>query len=149
VRFGVAAPPPLPVASVRGLRVLVVDGSGASRAHLRHTLAAWGCECTLAGGGAEATAALARAGRSARPFDVVLVDRAMAEPSGTTAARLAAHPAAAGLPLIVLVPSGARARRDDGASFAAAVSKPLKSGALLAALVDMMGRDRRTEASGA
>ena len=150
MRLGVAAPPPLPVANVRGLRVLVVDGSGASRAHLRHTLAAWGCECTLAAGGDEATAALARAGRSARPFDVVLVDRAMAEPSGTTtAARLAGHPGAAGLPLIVLVPSGAGVRRDDGTSFAAAVSKPLKSGALLAALASMAGPDRRVgEASG-
>ena len=125
-RLGVAAPPPAGESGLARLRVLVVDDHPASRHHLMHTLRAWGAAPTPAAGAAVPL------GRT--PFDVVLLDLTMPEPEWSEVMRrLRAQPAAALAPIVALVGgSGAgRTRRPD---FAAVVSKPVKSAALLAAL---------------
>ncbi|MFN8544670.1 MAG: ATP-binding protein [Candidatus Binatia bacterium] len=129
------AEPPRPVLP-QGLRVLVVDKSGASRRHLGHLLRAWGAEPTMAADGDDAAACLARASAAGQPFAAVVADLDLREPDGRpTARRLGAcWPRGTPVPVIGLT-TGAGRRVDRGA--AVVVAKPVKSGALFAALLEV------------
>jgi signal transduction histidine kinase len=136
-RLGVAAPPPAGESGLARLRVLVVDDHPATRHHLMHTLRAWGAAPTPAAGAAVPL------GRT--PFDVVLLDLTMPQAEWPEVMRrLRAQPAAALAPIVALV-GGSGAGRTRQLDFAAVVSKPVKSAALLAALRTAAARTQPAE----
>jgi signal transduction histidine kinase/CheY-like chemotaxis protein len=142
VRLGAAAQPPEPAAELPpGLRVLIVDRGGASRRHLVHTLAAWGVEPTPAADGDAACEALATAHTA---FDVVVLDLTLpAAERFAVVQRLRSRSDGRRTALVGLVPTGrAEAARGQGPELVAVVSKPIKSGPLLAAVAAAAQRSR-------
>ena len=122
-------------ASLAGLRVLVVDDYGANRRAYCEQLRAWGCVVDEAESGPAALAALCPAlGRE--PYNVVLLDADMPEPSGAQmAAIIRADPALAAVHIILLCAPGERATAAElGAQgIAAALTKPVRRAHLLTA----------------
>jgi signal transduction histidine kinase/CheY-like chemotaxis protein len=143
-----AAPPAaraaaVPVApALRGLRILVVDDSGTSRAVLRQHLAGWQAEVEETATASEALARLRAGAAEGRPYVLALVDRDMPETDGLELAQLvAADRSLAQTRLVLMTAWGqpAEARPGRPAGFAAQVTKPVRAGQLLerlTALVD-------------
>jgi PAS domain S-box-containing protein len=123
------APPPF-----GGRTVLVIDDNAATRDWLSAQLSVWGAQVVALDSGA---AALDRLGRGLN-CDVALIDRQMPGMDGVSlAAGIRELPSAQGLPLVLLSALGEN-KPVDG--FAAQVSKPLRAGALLAALHTVIGQ---------
>ena len=72
----------------KGIKALVVDDGDDTRRTLAHLLRLEGVETEEAEDGAEAVAAFARAQEAGEPFDLVILDLAMPEVDGGTAAKL-------------------------------------------------------------
>jgi two-component system, sensor histidine kinase and response regulator len=133
---------PVPLDSLTGLPVLVVDDNATTRRILRRWLLDWGMEPTVAGDGVTAMEALRRGPGHGRPFELVVLDGRMKGGDGVyLAEEIAGRPE---LPSgrIVLLGSGdpydpARARR---LGIAARLLKPVHERELLDAIVRAMGR---------
>ncbi len=140
-------PPP---ATLRGLRVLVVDDNSTNRFILRRQLQSWGARPCEARSGAEALEVLHRAAES-EPFQLVLLDLHMPDMDGEATARaIKLDLQFAELPLVLLSSSrthesavGLRAR-----GFAAALVKPVRRSNLLKALLDVLGERRNDRPAG-
>ena len=78
--------PPPPSATLRGLRVLVVDDNTTNRFILRRQLQSWGARPCEARSGAEALEMLHQAADS-EPFELVLLDMHMPDMDGAATAR--------------------------------------------------------------
>jgi two-component system sensor histidine kinase/response regulator len=78
----------LTLASLRGSRVLVVDGNATNRRLLAHNLEPWNMAISEAGAGAEALTKLRDAAQREQPFDLVLVDMNLPEMNGLVLSRL-------------------------------------------------------------
>jgi hypothetical protein len=130
VRLGMAEPPPAALALPAPLHVLVLDRHAASRRHLHHTLAEWGCEVAEAAAEAEAERVLAR-----RAHDVLVVALPESD-AGRTALLARLHRAAGAATAIVAVLPGVGGATGFArtADVAAALAKPVKAAALRAAL---------------
>ncbi len=137
----VAAPPRRP-SLPSGLRILVVDDQRASREHLLRVLHGWGCHAAGASDGVEACALLGDAARDGAPFGLVLLDLAMPDPDGLTTARwIRAATWGSTMPIVALVaPLGLRATLAPELGFTMLVAKPVKEGALLAAVQGALAR---------
>ena len=114
LRLPVAAAVPLPdtvcdpPGDLAGARVLVAEDNPVNRQVLADMLGLLGVQATLAASGREALDALAR-----EMFDAVLMDIQMPEMDGLTAtARIRAHPAWSGLPVIAITAGVTQAERD-------------------------------------
>ena len=140
-------PPP---ATLRGLRVLVVDDNSTNRFILRRQLQSWGAQPGEARSGAEALEVLHRAADS-EPFQLVLLDLHMPDMDGEATARaIKLDLRFAELPLVLLSSSrthesavGLRAR-----GFAAALVKPVRRSNLLKALLDVLGERQNDRPAG-
>jgi PAS domain S-box-containing protein len=79
-------PPPRPIrgdpASLRGLRVLVVDDNATNRTIFNEILANWEMRATLVDGGRAALEELHRAAARGEPFSLVILDAMMPEMDG-------------------------------------------------------------------
>ncbi|MGH9278768.1 MAG: response regulator, partial [Acidimicrobiales bacterium] len=125
-----ATPAPMPplLATLRGVRALVVDDNATNRTVVSEILNAHGMRTVCAGDGGEALDALRVAAAEGRPFAVVLIDRLMPGMDGLDLARaIHADPALAGVRLVMLSSfDGAEDRREAlSVGFADYVSKPL------------------------
>ncbi len=107
-------------------RVLVADDNATSRRILGEMLTGWGLSPTLAADRDAALAALDRALRERKPFAVALLDADLLTPDWSETATKA------GLPLVVLVPTGRVYPRVPGV--ARSVAKPVKASHLLEAI---------------
>ena len=133
--------PPPPPATLRGLRVLVVDDNATNRFILRRQLESWGAEPHEARSGAEALDLLHRAA-DGEPFQLALLDMHMPEMDGVDTARaIKVDPRFGALPLVLLSsvrmqdgPGGLRAK-----GFSAALVKPVRRSNLLRVLLDVLG----------
>jgi len=132
---GVMRPRPL---SLRGRRVLVVDGNAVTRRHLRELLAFWECHIEEP---ADFVAALVRLREASDPFEAVLLDAETPEFESAFAAARLRHPELAAVPAVALVPLARTAAPDHwlGLGFAARVNKPVKQGELGACLASILG----------
>jgi PAS domain S-box-containing protein len=81
------SPAQAPLASLAGLRVLVVDDNSTNRFILTEQLATWRLTTAAAESAAEATAMLEEAHRRGRPFDIALLDYLMPDTDGLQLAR--------------------------------------------------------------
>ena len=135
---------PPPSATLRGLRVLVVDDNATNRFILLRQLQSWGARPCEARSGAEALEMLHGADDD-EPFQLVLLDMHMPDMDGTMTARAIKRDRRfAELPLVLLssartqeTAAGLRAR-----GFAAALVKPVRRSNLLRALLDVLGERR-------
>lgn len=134
---------PVPLDSLVGLPVLIVDDNATTRRILRRWLLHWGMEPTVAGDGVTALEALRRGPGRGRPFELVVLDGRMKGGDGRyLAEEIAGRPE---LPSgrIVLLGSGdscdpARARR---LGIAARLLKPVLEHELRDEIVRAMGRE--------
>jgi PAS domain S-box-containing protein len=137
-----------PVArSLTGRRVLVVDDNATNRLILTEQLQGWEMDVEAVATGADALAALARAGRSRRPFDLAVLDMVMPHGDGLQLARaVRADPDLGPVPMVLLT-SDESVDRDAivRAGVHSALSKPVRHtelrGALLAALGSVGSRE--------
>ena len=142
--------PPPPSATLRGLRVLVVDDNATNRFILLRQLQSWGARPCEARSGAEALEMLHGADDD-EPFQLVLLDMHMPDMDGTMTARAIKRDLRfAELPLVLLSSSrthesavGLRAR-----GFAAALVKPVRRSNLLKALLDVLGERQNDRPAG-
>jgi CheY-like chemotaxis protein len=121
---------------LRDLRVLVVDDNATNRRILEEMLSSWGMRPALASGGAEALTVMQKAAGDGQPFGLVLIDGQMPEMDGVALARaIKAKPGLRATRLILLTSAGLPAAGRKEHDLAAALTKPVKHSALLAAIV--------------
>jgi two-component system sensor histidine kinase/response regulator len=135
-----ATPPPL--ASVKTLRVLVVDDSQATLQDLAYQLRHWGVEVATASDAAAALGVLRRAVGEANPYTVGIIDLHMPGVDGLDLGRaIKGDPAIAPTRLVLLTSVAARgqAKAAQEAGFAAFLTKPLRQSALYDCLATLAG----------
>ncbi len=135
-------PTRIPLADIRGVRVLVVEESPSTRQRLVEMVESWGCLASQVGDAGEALAVLGRAARSEAPFQVLLVDFNMTGVNGEQLARdIKSDPALAPLGMIVMTSVG---RPGDGLlmkrmGFSGYLTKPVQSSHLYDCLAMVLG----------
>ena len=117
-------------ASLRGLRVLLVDDNETNRVILEQNLKAWAMLPWAGARASEALTELARAAAAGEPYELAILDYHMPEMDGIELARaIRADPAIAGTRLVLLTSSARRgdARIAREAGIEAFLTKPVKS----------------------
>ena len=133
---------PAELASIRGLKVLVVDDNATNRRILTELALGWGMEVRAAASGPEALGWL----RDAEIFDVAVLDMHMPDMDGEMLAReIHRLQGAESPPLVLLSSIGAREDVDDPGLFAAFLTKPAKPAQLVVALSASLRPDRAGE----
>jgi signal transduction histidine kinase/DNA-binding response OmpR family regulator len=121
---------------IRGKRALIVDDNDTNRRILALQALGWGLEFSAVASAAEALALLTAGER----YDLAILDMMMPDMDGLELAHEIRRRVPAGLPLVLLSSIGHRAGHagslDD---FAAVLTKPVKSGILLATLQSVCG----------
>ncbi|MCX6032718.1 MAG: response regulator, partial [Chloroflexi bacterium] len=132
---GAPAPVLVDLGVLIGKRILVVDDNATNRAILLRQTQAWGMLPEMAASG---TAALETVGRG-ETFDVAVLDMHMPEMDGLELGikLQQGHPE---LPLIMLSSWGWRGGQDQGVTFAAYLTKPVKPAELGATLASVLSR---------
>jgi len=133
---------PLPHATLRGLRVLVVDDNTASRAALSLFCASWEMECDGVADSAQGLERLRAAAAQGQPYHVALLDSQMPDMDGLELARaIKADPALATLKLVLLPSLGLQgeARQVQEAGVDAYLTKPIRQSQLFDCLTTVMG----------
>jgi len=126
------------VARLSGIHVLLVEDNPVNMLIGVSTLEQWGVDVVQAHDGHEAIAAVDRAVRARRPFDVVLMDVQMPHLSGHEAARrLREHHSAEALPIIALTAAALVSEREEAlaAGMNDFLTKPIDAQRLRRALI--------------
>jgi PAS domain S-box-containing protein len=135
-----------------GVRALVAEDNATNRTVIVHRLAGLGMRIEAAENGARALEILQEAARRGEHYQVVLTDQKMPLMDGVgLGRRIAADPALAGVPVILLSSVDA-AGRDDAIApdiFAAQLSKPVRQADLVRALSTALGTGQPEAASAA
>ena len=127
-----------PIASLAGLRALVVDDNATNRLTLREMLDEWLVDATAVDGGAEGLAELERASRSRRPYELVLLDADMPGLDGFSAARkIRETPACRDAKVLMLtsIDGGSSAEQCRELGLTYYLAKPIKQSELLDAIL--------------
>ena len=127
--------------SLRGQRVLIVASNASARAILRGQIEAWGCGVDEARDMLEAFSLL-RSVRDKDRFTLILCDHQFHDPNQSPAKSLAADYKTANIPLILMVPSGAKPMESERGQ--RTVSKPVKLLALHKALIHALKEEVET-----
>ncbi len=133
---------PEPVASLAGVKILVVDDHATNRLVVTTLLRNWGCRYAEAVSGETALAALHTAAQAGEPFRLALLDMCMPGMDGESLARwIKADPAlqATGLLLLTSLAQPSTPARLAELGFAGGLSKPLHQAALRNLLVQALG----------
>ena len=138
-----ASKPVIESIDMTGLRVLLADDNGVSRAFISTILEGCGAVVSSVPGGPEALELLADSGLP--PFEVALLDHGMPEMNGPALARhIRALPQGADLPMILLASLAVRgdARKMEAAGFSGFLPKPVKAERLLDCIAAVLGRKK-------
>jgi signal transduction histidine kinase/DNA-binding response OmpR family regulator/HPt (histidine-containing phosphotransfer) domain-containing protein len=133
-------PPPLPLADLAGVRVLIVDDNSVNRRVLQEQTLAWKMRNSTCESAAEALRTLREAQLDGDPFQLAILDFQMPEMDGEMLGRaIKADPMLSDTPLVMLT---SLAQRGDMArmkeiGFAAYLVKPARQSDLLATLVSV------------
>ncbi len=128
---------------LRDKRILIVDDNETNRRMLRLQVERWGMRVTEAASGPDTLALLDRGAA----FDVAVLDMQMPQMDGLMLAeRLAAHPATAAVPLVMLSSMGHRTGLEK-TPLVAWLTKPAKQRALFETLVRALFPAREPEAA--
>ena len=131
-------------AAIAGTRLLIVDGTAATRSMLQQRTRSWGIIAEAVDSGAAALAALRAAPRAGRPFEIALVDRFLPDMSGEELGRLIkGNRELRATKLVMIASSGLRgdAGRVKEIGFAAYLPKPVTTTTLLECLLELQGRE--------
>ena len=90
---------------LKGLRVLVVDGDDASRAIERDLVVSWGPSVTEASNGQQALVEIGCAGEKGDPYQIVLLDRRLADMDGLDVAEQVTKVVGLASQIIMMLPS--------------------------------------------
>jgi len=134
------------ISDLKGMSVLVVDDNATNRRILEDSLYHWGLQPSMADGGRVALAMLAAAEAAGQPFGIVLLDFQMPDMDGFEVAEaISAHPGLAGTTIMMLSSVGERGdgKRAREVGVQAYLTKPVRQGVLLDALVELGGRALR------
>jgi PAS domain S-box-containing protein len=140
----------LPLADLRGLRVLVIDNNETSRTVFFHYLSAWGIECTGAESSKCGLQLLREALSQARPYHLAILDAHLPDIDGLEVARIIrAEASLSSLPLVMCSSLGLRGEGGQArqAGINAYLTKPIRHAQLHQTLALVMGRTLREEAS--
>jgi signal transduction histidine kinase/CheY-like chemotaxis protein len=135
-------PRPLPLAELRGVRILIVDDVPMNRVVLSEQVAGWGMRASAVASAAAAREVLADAARDGDPFRLAVVDYVMPDEDGERFANSIRHTlSVGGLGLVMITSSGQRgdAERFAGAGFSAYFVKPVRSSMLMEGLAAVLG----------
>jgi two-component system, sensor histidine kinase and response regulator len=127
-------------AEIAGLRLLVVDPDDATRTLTCHQVEGWGVHAEAAADGRATLERMRRAAAARRPFQVVLIDRALPDMDGEQlGGEIKADPALREAALVMIASSGLRgdAARVSEIGFAAYLPKPLGATTLLDCLLEL------------
>ena len=134
---------PMPMGSLPGRRVCIVDDNATNRRILEQYALHWGLESASASDGYQALALLKDAAARGEPFDLAILDLQMPRMDGLELGRtINADPVLSGTRLILLTSMGVQgqATKAKQAGIAAYLTKPVRRAILydcLSALVDM------------
>jgi len=129
-------------ASLRGVRILVVDDNAMNRLILSEQLASWGARHREAESAAQALAWLRAARAENDPYRIVVTDMQMPDMDGESlGAAIKADPALGDTILVMLSSFGKRgdARRLKDRGFSAFLTKPVKQSQLYDCLATVLG----------
>ncbi|MGH7556150.1 MAG: response regulator, partial [Longimicrobiales bacterium] len=132
------------LATIRDLRVLIVDDNATNRRILEEMLSSWHMKPRAVDGGAVALATLRGAREKGEPFDLVLLDAMMPGMDGFELAREIGrdpHLAAATLMMLSSSASADDAKRCRLLGIAAQLTKPVKQSELFDAIVTAVAGD--------
>jgi two-component system sensor histidine kinase/response regulator len=132
-----AEPPDIPVDSLRGLRVLVVDDNATNRLILSEVLTSWQMHPVSADGPNPALSLLRDAFQRGEPFDLVLTDALMPEIDGFALASSIAEDTRLARTKVILLTSAGQSLSDAPATarLHGQLTKPVKQSDLLDAIV--------------
>lgn len=122
-------PPPVDIAVLRNLRVLIVDDNAANRLILERQVAAWGMESESAVDGVDGLDRLIRAAQAGRPFQILLTDMMMPRMDGAELVRRSKEdPRLQGLRAVLMTSIGRSVITDRirEAGLAECLTKPVK-----------------------
>jgi signal transduction histidine kinase/DNA-binding response OmpR family regulator len=127
----------------RAARILVVDDNRTCRDILGELLLGWGVASTVVETGAAALAMVDGAEQSRRPFDLMLIDAAMPDMDGFALAHALQQCGSKAAVVMMLTTAGRRGARssDRELRIASYLTKPIKNGDLLQAIVSSLGAD--------
>ena len=134
---------PMPVAELRGVRVLIADNHPANRRLVATYLTDWGCRFDETGDGEIALARLAEAADAGDPYQAILLDSGIGAMAGAHwARRMRENPKLAQTRLIMITALGERgeASRLEQEGFDGYLTKPLRQGHLRDCLALVLGR---------
>ncbi|MEN6624724.1 MAG: response regulator [Candidatus Sumerlaeia bacterium] len=136
-------PEPAPLASLCGVRILVVDDYASNRLLTANFLKGWGCRHTEVDNGEDALFHLRQAVREADPYCIALVDMHMPGMDGAEfGRRVKADPELSATQLVVMTSLGERgeAARLEKLGFSGYLTKPLRQNQLHDLLAVVLGR---------
>jgi signal transduction histidine kinase/DNA-binding response OmpR family regulator len=128
-------------ASLRDLRVLVVDDNETNRRIVHEQVTSWGMKNGMAEGGHGALEVLRRAMQEGAPYDLAILDLQMPGMDGMElASSIKADPSIAPTKLILLTSMGLRGEAEQArrAGFAAYLTKPVRQSKLFDVMVNVM-----------
>ena len=138
---------PVPVADLRGLRVLIVDDNEVNRRVLQEQITSWEMRNGSYAGAAQALQALREARAAGDPYQVALLDYQMPEMDGATlAAAVKADPLLSDTVVIMLTSVGhwSEVRHMQGASIDACLVKPVRQSQLLNTLATAWSKKQQS-----
>jgi len=134
----VESAPPLTLAKLRGMSVLVVDDNATNRLLLEEILTLWEMRPTIVDGGEAALLALERAQARRQPFQVVLLDAQMPGMDGFTLAQRIQGKTELTATTVMMISSVGQqgdARRCHELGVATYLTKPVRQAVLLEAIL--------------
>jgi PAS domain S-box-containing protein len=143
-RLETTSAPAQSIASLRGLRVLVVDDIKSHRDIVCSYVSSWGMRSTSVADGADALRVLRDAVAARDPFDLAIVDWRMPDLDGWALARAIKHdPALAAMQLMLLTAFDERGKGEEAlrAGFVAYLTKPVKQSHLFDAITRVFAKD--------
>ena len=143
-------PPPPPLASLQGKRVMVVEDNPTNRSILEAQLRRLGVDVASAEQGAQALELMRAAARGGELFDAAVIDVKMPIMDGVTlAGALRKDPALRDIGIVMLTslddPSEARRAHEHGVDFF--LAKPVRQQELVTALGNVIGTQRSASAA--
>jgi CheY-like chemotaxis protein len=144
-----AADQPSQPATLRGLRVLVVDDNATNRTILEEMLTSWQMQCRSVDSVKAALDALSDAAGRGQPYQLVLTDALMPDEDGfMLARRIKADKRHGRVKIIMLTSAGTAAgrKRSGSSRIAACLTKPVKHSDLLDAITNVFEAPRRPAA---
>jgi signal transduction histidine kinase/ligand-binding sensor domain-containing protein/CheY-like chemotaxis protein len=130
------------LASLQGMKVLVIDDNATNRRILDRRLASWGMKPTVASGGAEGLELVQEALRAHAQFGLVLLDYHMPDMDGLDVAeKLRQDPGSCGTKIILLTSAARNGEpsRIQALGLDACLTKPVTQSTLLETMLQVLG----------